>query len=61
MVFVYSMSNYIDKADVKEELQETELDLTEHQKASLQVYEKNAEQIDRMLDTMSEGLTDLKV
>lgn len=61
MVIVYSMSNYIDKADVKEELQETELDLTEHQKASLQVYEKNAEQIDRMLDTMSEGLTDLKV
>ena len=55
------MSDKRDKADVREELQETEMDLTEHQKASLQVYEKNAEQIDRLLDTMSEGLTDSKV
>ena len=55
------MSDKQDRADVREELQETEMDLTEHQKASLQVYEKNAEQIDRLLDTMSEGLTDLKV
>ena len=37
------------------------MELTEHQKASLQRYEKNADQIDKMLDTMSEGLTDLKV
>lgn len=46
---------------MEEAIHETEMELTEHQKASLQLYEKNAEQIDKMLDTMSEGLTDLKV
>lgn len=61
MVIACSTGNFLDKADVREELQEAELDLTEQQKASLQVYEKNAEQIDRMLYTMSEGLSDLKV
>ena len=46
---------------MEETIHETEMGMTEHQKASLQLYEKNAEQIDKMLDTMSEGLTDLKV
>ena len=46
---------------MEETIHETEMELTEHQKASLQLYEKNAAQIDKMLDTMSEGLTDLKV
>lgn len=47
--------------DVEEAIQEVEADLTEHQKASLQIYEKNRLEIDTLLDSMSEGLSELKV
>lgn len=52
---------YLDKLDVKEAIEYAEDELTEKQKASLQIYEKNKQSIDRILDAMSEGLTELKV
>ena len=46
---------------MKEAIEYAEDELTEKQKASLQIYEKNKQSIDRILDAMSEGLTELKV
>ena len=52
---------YLDKLDVKEAIEYAEDELTEKQKASLQIYEKNKQSIDLILDAMSEGFTELKV
>ena len=46
---------------MKEAIEYAEDELTEKQKASLQIYEKNKQSLDRLLDAMSEGLTELKV
>ena len=46
--------------EVEDSMLEVESDLTEQQKASLQMYEKNKVELDKMLDQISEGLTELK-
>ena len=42
-------------------IHEVEADLTAHQKQSLQTIEKNKLEIDSLLDSLSEGLFELKV
>ena len=47
--------------DVQDAIEYAEEEMTEKQKASLQIYEKNKQQIDTILEAMSEGLVELKV
>ena len=47
--------------DVQDAIEYAEEEMTEKQKASLQVYEKNKQEIDTILEAMSEGLVELKV
>ena len=51
----------VDKLDVQEAIDYAERELTEHQKASLQIYAKNKQSIDQVLEQISAGLTELQV
>ena len=51
----------VDRLDVQDAIEYAEEEMTEKQKASLQIYEKNKQQIDTILEAMSEGLVELKV
>lgn len=55
------MKDSLDKLDVHEAIEYAERELTEHQKASLQIYYKNKQSIDQVLEQISVGLTELKV
>lgn len=51
----------VDRLDVQDAIEYAEEEMTEKQKASLQMYEKNKREIDTILEAMSEGLVELKV
>ena len=51
----------VDRLDDQDAIEYAEEEMTEKQKASLQIYEKNTQQIDTILEAMSEGLVELKV
>lgn len=63
MTVLFKMNDLIgiDKLDVQEAIDYAERELTEHQKASLQIYEKNKQSIDQVLEQISAGLTELQV
>ena len=63
MMVLYEVNDLsgIDKLDVQEAIDYAERELTEHQKASLQIYVKNKQSIDQVLEQISAGLTELQV